>query len=186
VNVDLKAFTEQFYQQLSFAHLAPVLETLVWLRSETDVWLEVTTLLIPGQNDSEDEIARLCDWFVENLGPEVPLHFSAFHPDFQMRDVPATPPATLSRAREQALGVGLKHVYTGNVHDAAGQSTMCAGCGALLIERDWYTLGRYAVTDDGRCSSCGRPVAGRFEGPRGTWGSRRMPVRIVSSAETRP
>jgi pyruvate formate lyase activating enzyme len=152
------------------------------LHRETDVWIEVTTLLIPGQNDSEDEISRLCDWFATNLGPEVPLHFSAFHPDFKMLDVPPTPPATLARARRQALARGLKHVYTGNVHDAEGQSTYCAGCNALLVERDWYTLGEYNITDDGRCRFCERPVAGRFSGPPATWGARRQPVRIASGS----
>lgn len=177
-NVDLKAFTETFYRKLSFAELAPVLDTLAWLHDKTDVWLEVTTLLIPGQNDSEEEIGRLCDWFVDTLGPEVPLHFTAFHPDFKLRELPSTPPATLSRAQSQALSRGLKHVYTGNVHDRAGQSSYCAGCGALLIERDWYSLGRYHISDAGCCEHCGRLVGGRFDGQPGDWGARRLPVRI--------
>jgi len=177
VNVDLKAFTEGFYKKLCFASLAPVLDTLRYLKHETDTWLEVTTLLIPGHNDSEAEVEALCRFMVEQLGPEVPLHFSAFHPDFKMREVPPTPPATLSRARQQALAAGLKHVYTGNVHDKLGQSTYCAGCGQVLIERDWYQLGAWRL-DDGRCRGCGHGLAGRFEAKPGTWGSRRMRVPL--------
>ena len=177
-NVDLKAFTERFYHKLCFAHLEPVKETLRWLRHETEVWFEVTTLLIPGENDSREEIDRLCGWFAATLGPEVPLHFTAFHPDFKMTDLAATPPETLMRAREQALGHGLKHVYTGNVHDRRGGSTYCAGCGALLIERDWYQLGRYNLTDDGRCRSCDTPLPGLFDGPAGHQGPRRQPIRL--------
>ena len=173
-NIDLKAFTEQFYHRLSFAALAPVLDTLRWIKHESDVWLEVTTLLIPGHNDSADEVARLCDWFVETLGPDVPLHFTAFHPDFKMLDVPPTPPATLTRAREQARAAGIQHVYTGNVHDAAGQSTYCAGCGALLIERDWYEIGQWNVDAQGCCAGCGARLAGHFEAAPGDWGRRRQ------------
>jgi pyruvate formate lyase activating enzyme len=178
VNVDLKAFTDQFYQKLCFAHLEPVLDTLKWIHDETDVWLEVTTLLIPGQNDSDEEIVRLADWFVENLGAETPLHFSAFHPDFKMRDIPATPPETLTRAREIAKKHGIHHVYTGNVHDPGGQSTFCASCGQLLIERDWYQLGKWNLDAEGKCNSCGTALAGRFEAKKGSWGARRLPVRI--------
>jgi pyruvate formate lyase activating enzyme len=174
-NVDLKAFTETFYHKLTFAHLGPILDTLRWLRHETDVWFEVTTLLIPGHNDSVDEIDRQCAWMAENLGPEVPLHFTAFHPDFKMTDVPHTPPATLIRARQQALAHGLAHVYTGNVHDVAGQSTYCAGCGALLIERDWYRIGDYRLVN-GACPSCGHRLAGRFAAKKGGWGPRRLRV----------
>ncbi len=177
-NVDLKAFTEQFYKRLCFAHLEPVLDTLRWLKRETDVWLEVTTLLIPGHNDSPGEIEQLCDWFVDNLGPEVPLHFSAFHPDFKMRDVPPTPPTTLSRAREQALAAGLHHVFTGNVFDMVGQSTYCIGCGERLIERNWYNLGEWHVDADGCCTFCGSKLAGHFEPEPGRWGSRRQRVFI--------
>jgi pyruvate formate lyase activating enzyme len=177
-NVDLKAFTERFYDKLCFASLGPVLDTLRWLRHETDVWFEVTTLLIPGQNDSEEEIARLSGWFVENLGPEVPLHFTAFHPDFKMTDIPATPPSTLRRARAQAKAAGIRHVYTGNVHDADGHSSYCTGCGERVIERDWYVLGDYALDDRGRCR-CGTAMAGRFDGPPGTWGARRRRLQIT-------
>jgi pyruvate formate lyase activating enzyme len=178
-NVDLKAFTERFYEKLCFAELAPVLDTLVWLHEETDVWLEVTTLLIPGHNDGEDEIARLSEWFLEHLGPDVPLHFSAFHPDFKLTDIPRTPPETLTRARSQAKKAGIHHVYTGNVHDGAGQSTYCAGCGALVVERDWYELGRYALDAEGRCLACGDALAGRFEAKPGTWGAKRKALRIA-------
>jgi pyruvate formate lyase activating enzyme len=174
-NVDLKGFTEHFYKKLCFAELQPVLETLVWLKRESNVWFEVTTLLIPGQNDSEEEVGKLVEWYAENLGPEVPLHFTAFHPDFKMMDLPPTPPSTLTRARRQGLAAGLKHVYTGNTHDQAGQSTYCAGCGALLVERDWYQLGAWNIRD-GACMSCKRPVAGRFAGRPGAWGPRRLRV----------
>jgi pyruvate formate lyase activating enzyme len=177
-NVDLKAFTQQFYHKLCFANLEPVLDTLHWLKHETNVWLEVTTLLIPSHNDSEDEIAQLSDWFAENLGPDVPLHFTAFHPDFKMLDVPGTPPSTLSRAREQALAAGLHHVYTGNVYDARGQSTYCASCSRLLIERDWYTLGEWNVDPQGCCKFCGARLAGKFEARPGRWGAHRLPISI--------
>jgi pyruvate formate lyase activating enzyme len=177
-NVDLKGFTDQFYRKLCFAELGPVLDTLRWLKRETRVWFEVTTLLIPGQNDSEDEIARLCDWFVENLGTEVPLHFTAFHPDFKLRDLPPTSVATVRRARQQALKAGLRHVYTGNVHDPQGQSTYCGQCGELLIERDWYALGAWNLDAAGRCQHCGTALAGHFDATPGNWGPRRQPVVI--------
>ena len=176
-NVDLKAFTEDFYHRLCYAQLQPVLDTLVYLRRETDVWFEVTTLLIPGENDSREELDRASDWFAANLGPDVPWHFTAFHPDFKMLDKPRTPPATLTQAREIARAKGLKHVYTGNVHDRAGGSTWCPACGALLIERDWYELGAYNL-DGNRCRACGVEIAGRFERQPGTWGARRLPVQV--------
>jgi pyruvate formate lyase activating enzyme len=176
-NVDLKAFTEDFYHRLCYAQLQPVLDTLVYLRRETDVWFEVTTLLIPGENDSRGELDRASDWFAANLGPDVPWHFTAFHPDFKMLDKPRTPPAILTRAREIARAKGLKHVYTGNVHDHTGGSTWCPACGALLIERDWYELGAYNL-DGNRCRACGSEIAGRFERQPGTWGARRLPVRL--------
>ena len=176
-NVDLKGFTEDFYRKVCLAHLDPVLETLEWLVRETDVWVEVTTLLIPGLNDSEAEIDRLCAWFREHLGPDVPLHFTAFHPDFRLRDAPPTPPETLSRARRQAIATGLRYVYTGNVHDPLGQSTSCPGCSEVVLERDWYRLGRFAL-DAGRCRACGTRIAGHFDPRPGTWGPRRVPVRL--------
>ena len=177
-NVDLKAFTERFYRHVCGAELAPVLETLEYLVHETDVWLEVTTLLIPGENDSDAELDAMTRWIAERLGPGVPLHFSAFHPDWKMTDRPPTPPATLARARTLAMRNGLRYVYTGNVHDRAGGSTWCHGCGALLIERDWYELGRWGLAPDGRCAACGVQVPGVFEARPGTWGARRLPVRL--------
>jgi pyruvate formate lyase activating enzyme len=178
-NVDLKAFTERFYEKLCFAKLGPVLDTLRWLKHETDVWFEVTTLLIPGQNDSQGEIDRLCDWFVRELGPEVPLHFSAFHPDFKLTDVPRTPGETCRRAREQAKRHGIHHVYTGNIHDAAGQSTYCASCKKLLIERDWYEIGAFHV-ENAACAGCGAPLPGRFsDAVKTRWGRRRLRLSIA-------
>ncbi len=178
-NIDLKAFTEEFYQKLCYAHLDPVLDTLRYLKHETNVWFEVTTLVIPGHNDSREEIDRLCDWFLRELGPEVPLHFSAFHPDFKMLDVPPTPPATLARAREQAIAHGIHHVYSGNIHDPRGQSTYCPKCGQVVIERDWYKLGAYHL-DGNKCDKCGTVIAGEFAatGPE-KWGPRRMRVAIA-------
>jgi pyruvate formate lyase activating enzyme len=176
-NIDLKAFTDLFYEKITFARLPAVLETLEYLRG-TGVWFEVTTLLIPGHNDSPDEIAAECDWFGEHLGPDVPLHFSAFHPDFKMRDVPHTPPETLRLARRIALERGLRYVYTGNVHDPAGGTTECPGCGAAVVQRDWYDIGRYELTDSGACLHCGHQLPGVYDGPVGTWGRRRMPVQV--------
>jgi pyruvate formate lyase activating enzyme len=176
-NVDLKGFTEEFYHKLCFGELAPVLDTLKYLRHETKVWFEVTTLLIPGENDSSEEIEKASAWFAANLGPDVPWHFTAFHPDFKMLDKPPTPPATLTRAREIALRHGLRYVYTGNVHDRAGSSTWCPGCGKLLIERDWYVLGEWNL-QGGRCNACGHEIPGHFEARPGKWGARRVPVKI--------
>jgi pyruvate formate lyase activating enzyme len=176
-NVDIKAFSETFYEKLCFASLGPVLETLAWLRAETEVWIEVTTLIIPGQNDSEDELSRLAGWFAENLGPDVPVHFSAFHPDFKMLDTPATPATTLRRARGIALEHGLRYVYTGNVHDPDGDATRCPGCGQVVIQREWYRLLEWRL-DGGRCDACGHEIAGRFEERPGDWGGRRAPIRI--------
>jgi pyruvate formate lyase activating enzyme len=178
-NVDLKGFTEDFYRHVCGGHLQDVLDTLVYLRHETDVWFETTTLLIPGQNDSDDELDAMTRWVVEHLGADVPMHFTAFHPDFKMLDTPHTPPATLTRARDIAKANGVQFAYTGNVHDRAGGSTFCASCNALLVERDWYELGEYHVTDDGHCESCGAVVPGRFHGTRGSWGARRVPVRLA-------
>jgi pyruvate formate lyase activating enzyme len=180
-NVDLKAFTEDFYHHVCGAHLRDVLDTLEYLVHETEVWVEITNLLIPGKNDSDEEIDTMTRWIVANLGPDVPLHFTAFHPDFKMMDVERTPPATLTRARSIALANGVHYAYTGNVHDREGGSTMCRECGALLIERDWYRLGTYALTDDGRCRVCDARLPGRFDGPAGTWGPRRLPVRLAGT-----
>ena len=181
-NVDLKAFTERFYARVCSAHLEPVLETLVYLKHETQVWFEITTLLIPGENDSEAEIEELTQWVVERLGPDVPLHFTAFHPDWKMTDTPRTPPATLTRARRIARNNGVRYAYTGNVHDPDGGSTYCHRCGETVIGRDWYVLGAWGLTDDGRCASCGAPCAGVFDGPPGDWGPRRLPVRLSDFA----
>jgi pyruvate formate lyase activating enzyme len=177
-NVDLKGFTERFYAGTCSGHLQPVLETLEYLRHETDVWFEITNLLIPGLNDADDEIDEMTAWIRERLGTDIPLHFTAFHPDYKLRDRPPTPPATLTRARTIARANGLRFVYTGNVHDAAGGSTYCPGCEAVVIERDWYRLGAYRVTGDGCCEVCGTRIAGVFSGPAGDWGRRRCPVRL--------
>jgi pyruvate formate lyase activating enzyme len=152
-NVDLKAFTDRFYYKICGGHLAPVLETLEYIRHETDTWLELTTLLIPGENDSDAELHEMCAWVVEHLGADVPMHFSAFHPDWKMRDIGPTPPATLTRARRIALDNGVHHAFTGNVHDPGGSSTYCHACGDLLIERDWYQLGRWQLDADPECCS---------------------------------
>jgi pyruvate formate lyase activating enzyme len=177
-NVDLKGFTEAFYHRNCYGELLPVLETLKYLKRETDVWLEVTTLLIPGENDSEEEIDRASDWFAANLGPDVPWHFTAFHPDYKMLDTPPTPSATLTRARNIARKKGLRYVYTGNVHDHDSGSTWCPGCGHRLIERDWHVLGEWNLKN-GCCNFCGHPIAGRFTDKPGNWRGQRMPVRLA-------
>lgn len=174
-NVDLKAFTEAFYVRHCGGHLQPVLDTLRWMVREARVWTELTTLVIPGENDSDREMASLAAWVAAELGPDVPLHLSAFHPDYKLQDRPATPPATLTRLRAVAKREGLRHVYTGNVHDSAGGSTWCHGCGALLIARDWYELGAFRLRD-GCCPDCGVPCAGVWAPAPGTWGRRRRVV----------
>jgi pyruvate formate lyase activating enzyme len=179
-NVDLKAFTEDFYFKLTGAHLQPVLDTLIYLKRETQVWLEITTLLIPGKNDSDEEITALSQWIAKELGPDVPLHFSAFHPDHKMLDTPATPPETLKRARDIALKAGLHYVYTGNVHNIEGDTTFCPACKTPLIVRDWYQIQDYRLTDDGHCPQCQTKIAGHFEHfeLKRQFGSRRIPVAI--------
>ena len=177
-NVDLKAFTEDFYHKITGSHLAPILETLEYIKHETSTWLETTTLLIPGKNDSEKELDEMTGWVVDKLGPDVPMHFSAFHPDWKMMDVPATPKETLVRAREIAMRNGVRYAYTGNVHNIAGDSTYCHHCGELLIGRDWYVLGDWNLTADGKCAACGTPCAGVFEAGHGNWGAKRQPVRL--------
>ena len=176
-NVDLKAFTERFYQQICAAQLENVKETLAYIKSETDVWMELATLIIPGENDSDSELDELSQWVHEALGADVPIHFSAFHPDYKMLDKPATPPATLTRAREIALGNGLRYAYTGNVHDEQGDTTFCHACGHRLIVRDWYALMKWNITD-GCCPECGEACAGVFEKHPGHWGAQRQPVLI--------
>ena len=177
-NVDLKAFSERFYREICGGELQPVLDTLVYLRRETEVWLEIANLLIPGLNDSDGEIDAMTKWIVAELGPEVPVHFTAFHPDWKLVDRPPTPAGTLIRAREIALGNGVRHAYTGNVHDAAGGETRCAGCGETLIGRDWFRLTHWSLSREGNCPKCGTPLAGRWAEAAGTWGERRLPVRL--------
>jgi pyruvate formate lyase activating enzyme len=181
-NVDLKAFTDDFYFKLCGARLQPVLETLVYLVKETEVWTEITTLLIPGKNDSDAELAAESKWIFENLGPDVPLHFTAFHPDWKMTEIPATPAATLTRAREIALRAGLRYVYTGNVHDTGGGTTFCPSCGQAVIVRDWYRINLYRLSDSGACLSCGAQVPGRYRRFEKPFGPRRIPVRLSSVA----
>ena len=183
-NVDLKAFTDDFYRSLCGARLQPVLDTLAYIHHETDCWLEITTLLIPGQNDSPGEIEKLGAWIARELGPDVPLHFSAFHPDWKMAETPATPPETLVMARRIALEAGLHHVYTGNVHDSAGGTTYCPNCQAALIVRDWYDIGHYELDAAGCCPHCQTRIAGRFGpllGKNGkAFGRQRMPITLSS------
>ena len=179
-NVDLKGFTDEFYVKLTGAHLAPVLDTLAYLRHETDVWQEITTLLIPGRNDSDAELRAEAKWIYRELGPDVPLHFTAFHPDFKMMELPPTPPATLERARRIAIDEGLHYVYTSNVHDRKGGTTFCPSCREALVVRDWYRIEDYRLTGDGKCSSCGAPIPGHFQAfdKRRQFGRKRIPVRI--------
>jgi pyruvate formate lyase activating enzyme len=180
-NIDLKAFTDRFYRKLCGAHLDPVLETLIYLKNETSTWLELTCLLIPGENDSTGEIEEMTGWIIEHLGPDVPLHFTAFHPDWKMQDKPSTPMATLARARRIGLKNGLRYVYTGNVHDLEGSSTYCHACGQMLIGRDWYDLSVWQVDMRGQqavCRHCGAAIAGVFESQHGSWGSRRKPIHV--------
>jgi pyruvate formate lyase activating enzyme len=184
-NVDLKAFSERFYHEICAGSLAPVLETLRYLKHETSVWFELTTLLIPGENDSEAELNELTEWVVEALGPDVPLHFSAFHPDHRMLDRPRTPPSTLRRAREIALRNGVRYAYVGNVHDPEADSTRCHQCGQLLIGRDWYRLTAWNLTPQGTCPGCQTPCAGVFEPEAGSWGPKRQPVRLAEFAGPR-
>jgi len=177
-NVDLKAFTDDFYVSLCGGHLQPVLDILAMIHHETDCWLEITTLLIPGKNDTDEELIALSAWVAKELGADVPLHFSAFHPDWKLDAIPGTPLATLTRARRIAIDAGLHYVYTGNVHDKAGDTTFCPGCGKAVIERDWYRILRYALDADGHCQHCGTVIAGRFGTFGKPFGPQRIPVRI--------
>ncbi|MFP4696867.1 AmmeMemoRadiSam system radical SAM enzyme [Thiohalospira sp.] len=181
-NVDLKSFSEDFYRKLTGGHLEPVLDTIRYLRHETDVWLELTTLVIPGHNDSDEEIVAMSRWIVEELGPDVPLHLTAFHPDWKMSDVPPTPPATLRHARALARDAGLQYVYIGNVLDDEGGTTWCPGCGAALIGRHGYTLTAWDLDEHGHCKQCGTAIPGVFDAEPGHWGSRRQPVRLQQAA----
>ncbi|MBM3391502.1 MAG: AmmeMemoRadiSam system radical SAM enzyme [Betaproteobacteria bacterium] len=181
-NVDLKAFTEDFYAKLCSGHLQPVLDTLVYLKHETGCWFELTTLLIPGRNDSAAEIEAMSKWIVSELGRDVPIHFTAFHPDYKLDDLPPTPAATLRQARKIALDAGIRYVYTGNVHDTEGGTTFCPGCGKGVIVRDWHEILAYDLTEEGHCAHCGTPLAGRFEKFEGQFGRRRIPVRVRMGA----
>lgn len=180
-NVDLKAFTEQFYRKLTFSHLDPVLDTLKWLKNETDIWFEITNLIIPGENDDPEETRRLCNWVLDNLGDEVPLHFTAFHPDFKMVDTPRTPESTVQRARQIALSVGVKYCYVGNVFDEEGQTTYCPGCGCALIRRSWHEILEYHLVND-HCA-CGQEIPGYFL--RGQGIRRRSVGRLIYPHESR-
>jgi len=185
-NVDLKGFTDEFYVKLCGARLQPVLDTLVYLKRETDVWFEITTLLIPGKNDSDTELTAMSQWIVNELGTDVPLHFTAFHPDYKMTDIANTPAATLTRARRIAVDAGIRYVYTGNVHDREGGTTFCPLCKRPVIVRDWHEILSYALTDDGRCSHCDTRLPGRFAAFASQWGRRRVPVRVsVEGAASR-
>ncbi|QSA98315.1 AmmeMemoRadiSam system radical SAM enzyme [Methylococcus sp. EFPC2] len=175
-NIDLKAFSEDFYHRICGGQLQPVLDTLQYIKHETNVWLEITTLLIPGENDTEAELEALTQWVADKLGPDVPLHFSAFHPDWKMLDTPHTPVSTLVNARRIAIKNGLRYVYVGNVHYKEGDSTYCHHCGELLIGRDWYELSEWNLTPNGCCQACGTPCAGVFEATPGDWGARRAPI----------
>jgi len=177
-NVDLKAFTERFYKELCAGQLQPVLETLSYLKHETDVWFEITNLVIPGQNDDPAEIEAMTQWVVEDLGPDVPMHFSAFHPDYKMMDTPRTTAKTLSKARDIAIKNGVRYAYTGNIHDEHGDSTYCHQCGHKVIGRDWYVLTAWNLSEDGRCQNCDRSCAGVLEPEAGHWGAKRLPVRL--------
>jgi len=179
VNIDLKGFTEEFYHHLCAGHLQPVLDTLTYLKHETDVWTEITTLLIPGHNDKDEELYRLSEWIMDALGADVPLHFSAFHPDWKMLEVPPTPPPTLSRARAIAKEAGLHYVYTGNVHDTEGGTTYCPSCQEELIVRDWYDIFNYRISSEGECIRCGTSIAGHFGEFREPFGARRIPIRMT-------
>jgi len=179
-NVDLKAFSERFYKYITGGHLEAVLDTLCYLKHETRVWFEITNLLIPGENDSEEELQAMTQWIVEKLGPDVPVHFTAFHPDWKMTDIPGTPGSTLTRARNIAMANGIHYAYTGNVHDTHGGTTFCSHCHKALIVRDWYVMKEWHLTEAGLCPACGTPCHGVFEKKPGSWGARRMPVRLAA------
>ena len=177
-NIDLKGFNNDFYKKLCASELQPVLDTLLYLKQETAVWFEITNLLIPSWNDSDAELEEMTQWVVENLGPDIPMHFSAFHPDFKMMDLPRTPATTLTRARNIALKNGVRYAYTGNVHDRTGDTTFCHNCQSPLIERDWYELRGWHLDENGRCQTCGSSCNGIFESVPGNWGRKRQPVHL--------
>lgn len=177
-NVDLKGFTDEFYKKIIGGHLQPVLDTLYYLKHHTNVWFEITTLLIPGKNDSSEEIDKSTNWIMENLGPDVPIHFTAFHPAWKMLDVPSTPLETLRRAREIAIKNGIHYAYTGNLPDVEGSSTYCHNCKNRIIERTGYGITNYQLDENGNCKFCGTKCAGVFESTIGNWGAKRRPIRI--------
>ena len=181
-NVDLKAFTDEFYVKQTGSHLQPVLDTLKYLRHETDVWFEITTLLIPGYNDSAHEIGKMSEWIAKELGVDVPLHFTAFHPDYKMTGIPATPAKTLTESRQIAHSAGLQHVYTGNVHDVSGGTTVCPSCQHALIVRDWHAIREYTLNAQGNCPQCSTPLAGHFEKFTGQFGRQRIPIVMAGAA----
>jgi pyruvate formate lyase activating enzyme len=174
-NVDLKGFTEHFYQHLTLAHLEPVLETLKWIKHESSAWLEITTLVIPGHNDDPKQLWEMSQWIHDELGADVPLHLTAFHPDYRMIDTPRTPHQALIKARDIAIKAGLQYVYVGNVLDPERASTYCPKCQQRLIQRSWHDVETYELTAN-RCRFCGYEIAGRFGDQPGHWGTRRMPV----------
>ena len=180
-NVDLKGFTDEFYVKLCGARLNPVLDTLAYLRHETRVWFEITTLLIPGKNDSDAELQKECAWIEKELGPDVPLHFTAFHPDYKMTDLAPTPAATLTRARRIGQDAGLNYVYTGNVHDTEGATTCCPSCKSALIVRDWHRILKYRLNPDGSCPDCKTVIAGHFGAFHNAFGNRRIPIRLSAA-----
>ncbi len=181
VNLDLKAFTESFYKQLCSASLESVKETAVYLAKKPDTWLELTTLLIPDENDGEAEIEALSAWVLEALGPDVPVHFTAFHPDFRMLEKERTPPATLMRAYRIAIRAGIRHVYTGNIHHEPTGSSYCPGCNTKVVGRDWHQLTHWGLGQGGHCTNCGTSIAGVFDAQPGDWGRKRQRVRFSNS-----
>jgi len=177
-NIDLKAFNDEFYQKLTGAKLQPVLDTIEYVATQTDCWLELTTLLIPGENDSEQEIKAMCDWIINHCGDAVPLHFTAYHPDYRMMNNPPTPPTTLEMARKIALQAGLKYVYTGNVFDPEGQATNCPTCHTTLIARNQYTINEWHLNSNAECPNCHTPIPGKFDPVPGNWGNKRQPIQL--------
>ncbi len=178
INIDLKGFTEEYYHKVCGGHLDRVLESIEWAVHESPAWIELTTLVVPGHNDSDAELTRMARWVIDHVGPDVPMHFSAFHPDWKMLDVSATPPQTLARARRIAMDAGVHFAYTGNVHDPDGDTTFCPSCQTPVIERDWYEILRYDLDPQGACPTCGTVIPGVFEVAAGTWGRRRLPVTL--------
>lgn len=161
-NIDLKGFSERFYQKNCLSHLEPILDTIKYVKNETNCWLELTTLLIEGENDSDEELTQECEWIVENLGIDVPLHFSAFHPDYKLIDKPVTSLETLLRAYNIAKKAGLRYVYTGNVPDVKTSTTFCHACGKAIIGRKFYLISDYNLKD-GHCMYCGAKCSGIFK-----------------------